>query len=75
MDIFPLKLSKTVPLLDALTFIIWKKKKQDFKHRKRKAGKHFVVKFWNKTNADGVSPYQFPADERMDCIYSNEKRS
>ena len=74
MDIFPLKLSKTVPLLDALTFIIWKEK-QDFKHRKRKAGKHFVVKFCNKTNADEVSPYQFPADERMDCIYSNEKRS
>lgn len=63
MDIFLLKLSKTVPLLDALTFIIWKKKtKQDFKQREHKPGKHFVVKFCNKTNADGVSPYQFPAD-------------
>ena len=33
---------------------------QDVKQRKQKPGKHCVVMFCNKTNADRVSLYQFP---------------
>ncbi|XP_068756296.1 uncharacterized protein [Montipora capricornis] len=40
-------------------------KQQDLKQRKRKPGKHCVVMFCNKTNADGVSLHQFPADESV----------
>ena len=40
-------------------------KQQDLKQRKRKPGKRCVVMFCNKTNADGVSLHQFPADESV----------
>ena len=38
---------------------------QDVKRKKRKPGKRCVVMFCNKTNADGVSLHQFPADESV----------
>ena len=38
-------------------------KQQDLKRRKRNAGRRCAVMFCgNKTNADGVSLHQFPAD-------------
>ena len=40
-------------------------KQQDVKRKKRKPGKRYVVMFCNKTNADGVSLHQFPADESV----------
>ena len=40
-------------------------KQQDVKRKKRKPGKRYVVMFCNKTNADGVSLHQFPADESL----------
>ena len=40
-------------------------KQQDLKRRKRKPGKRCVVMFCNKTNAEGVSLHQFPADESV----------
>ena len=41
------------------------RKQQHSKRRKRKPGKLCVVMFCNKTNADGVSLHQFPADESV----------
>ena len=39
---------------------------QTRQHRKkRQSGKRCVVMFCNKTNADGVSLHQFPADENV----------
>ena len=35
-------------------------KRQDVEQRKRKQGMRFVVMFFSKTNADGVSLHQFP---------------
>ena len=35
-------------------------KRQDVEQRKRKPGMRFVVMFFSKTNADGVSLHQFP---------------
>ena len=40
-------------------------KQQDLKRRKRDPGKRCVEMFSNKTNADGVSLHQFPADESV----------
>ena len=40
-------------------------KQQDVKRKKRKPGKCCLVMFCNKTNADGVSLHQFPADESL----------
>ena len=36
---------------------------QEAAAKKRQPGKRCVVLFFNKTNADGVSVHQFPADE------------
>ncbi|KAK2551142.1 hypothetical protein P5673_028070 [Acropora cervicornis] len=47
-------------------------KQQDLKRRKRKPGKRCVVMFCCiKTNADGVSLHQFPADESSGYICSD----
>ena len=40
-------------------------KQQDLKRRTRKPGKRSVVIFCKKTNADGLSLHQFPADKSV----------
>ena len=76
--IFKLRLSKTVPLLAALTFIIWMNQKTTgFQAKKTKIREALCSYIYNKANADGVSPHQFPADESVQwqwIVFVQEKK-